>query len=287
MFERPDPVGYSLRTFLASAIGARTSCSATWNKRATPAGRSWWVLSMSARPTSGTVSGSWHSPVAGDSKDVPYRNDQGDKSKPRLTNLGLCRQNWPTPRAEDSEQTGAHGGVADTLTSASRLWPTPAAQDGERGPERTEALQARGGGGKNPALAGAVVFGQWQTPTTQPARQNSYPDAPHIKRPSLQDQAEGVWPTPMAHEARLGYQGRTNPDAKGSLKSLTTFAVDAVGPCPPAPTSTRGKPRGSLNPAWVTQLMGLPDGWLDLPDETLSRLSATARSPKSSRKSAA
>lgn len=34
---------------------------------------------------------------------------------------------WPTPRAEDSEMTGAHRGVPDTLTSATRAaWPTPA-----------------------------------------------------------------------------------------------------------------------------------------------------------------
>lgn len=32
---------------------------------------------------------------------------------------------WPTPRAEDSEQTGGHRGKPDTLTSAVRFWPTP------------------------------------------------------------------------------------------------------------------------------------------------------------------
>ena len=37
----------------------------------------------------------------------------------------IGRMNWPTPRAEDSQQTGAHRGVPDTLTSAVRLWPTP------------------------------------------------------------------------------------------------------------------------------------------------------------------
>lgn len=33
--------------------------------------------------------------------------------------------NWPTPRSEDSEQTGAHRGVADTLNSATKNWQTP------------------------------------------------------------------------------------------------------------------------------------------------------------------
>jgi len=33
-----------------------------------------------------------------------------------------------------------------------------------------------------------------------------------------------------------------------------------------------GASAGQLNPAWVAQLQGLPDGWLDLPDATLDRL---------------
>ncbi len=40
---------------------------------------------------------------------------------------------WPTPRAEDSESSGAHRGTPDTLTSAARLtmdlWPTPTANE--------------------------------------------------------------------------------------------------------------------------------------------------------------
>jgi hypothetical protein len=43
--------------------------------------------------------------------------------------------NWPTPRAEDSESTGAHRGNADTLTSATRLasWATPTSRDHKDG----------------------------------------------------------------------------------------------------------------------------------------------------------
>jgi hypothetical protein len=37
-----------------------------------------------------------------------------------------------------------------------------------------------------------------------------------------------TWATPMAHEARLGYQHR-HEGAKGSQKSLTTQAVEALG----------------------------------------------------------
>jgi hypothetical protein len=36
-----------------------------------------------------------------------------------------------------------------------------------------------------------------------------------------------------------------------------------VGPAAQASRSSSGSSRASLNPAWVAQLLGLPDGWLD------------------------
>lgn len=39
----------------------------------------------------------------------------------------------------------------------------------------------------------------------------------------------GLWPTPMAHEARLGYQRRRG-DSKGSQESLTTVVVNVSAP---------------------------------------------------------
>ena len=253
LFERPDPVGSLLRTCLASALGERTLCSATWKKRATPAGRWWWVLSMSARPTSGTGSGSWATPVAQPANGTPedfLRRKR--ESVARGNTMGICLSDLNM----------------QTQAVAAGNWPTPSAQDGERGAERQSAKDARGSGGT--ALAGAVTFGQWQTPTTQPARQNSYPDAPHIKRPSLQDQAEGMWPTPCAAEAdkiggqpNYGQLGLNNhPAIRGPL-AREPLNKSRAGQQDQVRTSTAGKPRGSLNPAWVTQLMGLPDGWLD------------------------
>jgi hypothetical protein len=38
----------------------------------------------------------------------------------------ILKANWPTPRSEDSESTGAHRGTPDTLTSAAKAaWATP------------------------------------------------------------------------------------------------------------------------------------------------------------------
>jgi len=102
------------------------------------------------------------------------------------------------------------------------------------------------------------------------------------------------WPSPVASEARQGFQDRSN-GKKGSQESLTTVVILAGRPAPANPstngsrqeswvtprtngTSTRPNktsPRqgltlieqaranqsGKLNPRWVETLMGLPVGW--------------------------
>ncbi len=68
-----DRAGWWLRTSLASEAAGRTECCVTWRLRATPAGRSWWVLSMPAPRTGGRACGWWRkallpTPVARDWK---------------------------------------------------------------------------------------------------------------------------------------------------------------------------------------------------------------------------
>lgn len=64
------------------------------------------------------------------------------------------------------------------------------------------------------------------------------------------------YPTPSAHEARLGYQDRSDPKKKGTQQSLTTVVVNKAG--------GRKKCSGHLNPDWVEWLMGVPIGWTEL-----------------------
>lgn len=163
-------------------------------------------------------------------------------------------------------------------------WTTPQAHDAQGTP--TASRHGRYGtkhGGRNlPDHIAAAE--QWQTPSTQPERRNSYPNAPDVKRPCLDDQAKGLltvesvnnWNTPSAQDAK-------NATLPPSLRGRDSV----VGQCLQAHTSIRGKPRGSLNPAWVGQLMGYPDGWLDISAETASKLSATRSARKSSKSSPA
>jgi len=85
---------------------------------------------------------------------------------------------------------------------------------------------------------------------------------------SSTDCKEKAWPTPAAHEARLGYQ-RRHAGAKGTQKSLTTVVIED-GLQDRDKSSTNGKSQessGKLNPNWVEQMMGLPVGWTQLPIE--------------------
>ena len=211
LFGHEDPFGCSLRTFLLSELAATTGYTMRWRRSVTPCGRSWWVLRLSGRRSDETEFGLWPTAVANDDNKSPEAHDaeRGAESRATKAKRGAggvnLREacNWPTPRSEDSEQTGAHE-TPDTLTSASR------------------------------------------------------------------------WCSPNASMAEAGTTSRSG-DRKGELL--------LAGQCRQDHTSTNGKRRGSLNPAWVSQLMGYPDGWLDLPAETLSKLSATPSSRKSRRRS--
>lgn len=68
----------------------------------------------------------WPTPVCGD-KWTPTTPESLAHEVKNGTLRGVVFM-WPTCRAEDSEQTGAHRGKPDTLTSAARTtdWPTPA-----------------------------------------------------------------------------------------------------------------------------------------------------------------
>ena len=118
----------------------------------------------------------------------------------------------------------------------------------------------------------ATGFGLWPTPTGQDnAQVRGEGKTVGTKRGTTLGGAVRMWPTPAAHEARLGYQDRTT-GKKGTQKSLTTEVIDDMG--------GRQATTGQLNPTWVEWLMGFPIGHTDLkPSEMPS-------SRKSSRKSA-
>lgn len=77
---------------------------------------------------------------------------------------------WPTPRREDSESTGGHRGVLDTLTSAARVagWATPCNRDHRHA--NLKPWNQRGGGKKGEQLNNQVVHLLGQTTYGFPAQ---------------------------------------------------------------------------------------------------------------------
>lgn len=205
LFESFDPVGSALRTCLESSIQRLMRCWATWTERATKSGRSYWALTTWGRRTEGSGSsslGGFHSPCAGDAKDVPYRRDHGTKGRERPALL-LQAQNWPTARAEDSESSWARHsrGTVDTLTSAVRTWPTPqsySAPEGMGKPTWTPLDTATRGNWPSPQAHDDKNFGEatsGHSPQLRHARGLLDPESPNTtgSRPACSVVLNPAW----------------------------------------------------------------------------------------------
>jgi hypothetical protein len=129
----------------------------TWSRKATPSGLRIFRLRAVARRTSGKGCTGWPSPTAQEAGSTPEaflqrKRDavaRGSQMGICLTDLGLLAKaveplsGWATPRAEDSESTGAHAGTPDTLTSQARVsgWNTPTVNDAKQMDATTQDAQ--------------------------------------------------------------------------------------------------------------------------------------------------
>lgn len=174
-------------------------------------------------------------------------------------------EGWPTPRAEEAGDytycNGDHDKPFLTLTGQVKQWPTPQANDdkglGPNTPGHSPQLRHM----PEELAAGASTMPQ--LPANSEA--NSTREQPNTDPAS-------DWQTPQACQSIGGHRSRGGKRANELL--LAGQAVQASG-------NMSGRGRGSLNSAWVSQLMGYPDGWLDLPTEVLSGLLETQSSRKS------
>ena len=121
----------------------------------------------------------------------------------------------------------------DQVAHPGLMWPTPSQRD------------YKGGSGTIKEKDGKYYRQSDKTGTKYGVRLDALIEYQHRK----------MYPTPAAHEGRLGYQ-RRDTGKKGTQKSLTTIVIDDEG--------GREKTTGQLNPTWVEWLMGYPKGWTDL-----------------------
>ena len=109
----------------------------------------------------------------------------------------------------------------------------------------------------------------WRPPDTAP-NGPSPPPRTSEPRTAASGSSSLLWATPIASEARQGFQDRTR-GKRGAQESLSTQVMKPQGGAGTAP----------LNPAWVEALMGFDPGWTELPPEVIAGLSRPARSKRS------
>ena len=180
----------------------------------------------------------WQTPTSADGGS----KSRGGKRKGELL-LGGQVKAWPTPRSEDSEQTGAHRGTPDTLTSAARQWPTPNASlaDGGHGVKNCSETGRKPDGSKASVDLSDMVKREWPTPNSMDAERGAESRATKKARNSggvnLREAAN--WPTPKSRDVK-GQSQRGEHQPGDALPNM-------VGLHAPASDNTTGKPRGLLN----------------------------------------
>lgn len=292
--------GVFSRMFTDTSRWGSTMCYLTWKPLATPAGRSLFRLLPWVPRTGGIASGFLPTPAAQEPGiDATHLVDR-DGNTPthvnqrlyhretgRVVQDGLTQyvQFFPTPTTSDGNGPGRHGdGAPDLRTFVSeepepRMWPTP----------RTEGFDAGRHRGKADSLHAAVkeAEGQdfWPTPTAHGLhnRSDASPKAGDglstaVKRsmiptPTARDWKDGSSIENVPENGLLGRWAVNNPEPDFFP---TPMPSDVLGG-----RTTKGKDRpdehgirkvvgGKLSAAWVSRLMGYPDGWMeDLPPDPL------------------
>lgn len=148
-----------------------------------------------------------------------------------------------------------------TFDSVCTGWPMPKANEKAQSPEAHEKGFF--------SLMDVAQLAGWSSPTATDGRRGSLPPRSSDTGIPLDQMVQlVVWETPMAHEARLGYQNRHN-GKKGTQESLTTQVINSIIGVPA--TSSHAVTENSdesqqvrkvLNPAFGLWLMGFPQSWM-------------------------
>lgn len=196
-----------------------TASMMTWKRKATPSGRLYCQLAVSAPRTAGTDCGLWVSPTAQDHSRGVAPSRLQDKGIPLTQQVGNIMALWQTPVADDSveREKGKFNSRGEPKLSAQALWPT-ATSNCSTG----AGTQGRDGGMNLQTAA------MWATPSSR-----DWKDSPGMSK-------EGINPD--------GSQ-RTRMDQLPRQIPLETSNGS------PAPTEKRGQ----LNPEFVSWLMGIPN----------------------------
>ena len=259
----------SWKTSQRFLLGGWVTFSGTWPRSGMMRNGTVYELPTWAPPTVESGCSLWPTPLA---NDATGGSVQGYNAETKAGTPSLARmvRLWPTPsaanpndsesletwaaRREELKAKGTNGnGCGTPLGVAVRLWPTPTRADGESGPGR--AASAEG----SPNLRTAA---QWATPTARDWKsgQASAATMARNSRPLNEQVVAKMWPTPNAFDSIEMVQNRT-PEQHAAREAALKAKNPKLGELQKPLAMMVGA--GSLNPAWVSQLMGFPPGWTD------------------------
>lgn len=233
---KSDPVGLLVKTLLASPRWASTACYLTWKRRVTPARQFYYQLAVSAPRTVGTDFGFLPTPTA------CLHNDQEDVN------------GW-LERRERVKLTANNGnGMGMPLAIAVKLLPTP------------DASLATGG-----KLTNRETVSDSGRTANGSKRQISLPDRLRrlLPTPTTNDQENASLP-----ESQRNRDGLAGSILRGELLPTPTAQLGKHS----APTEWEKEHRpahlhvkagGSLNPRFVSEMMGYPASYCELQPTTI------------------
>ena len=222
---KSSPLGSLAKMLLESSIWGSTMCLLTWKAKATKQGRLYFQLAVSVPRTGGTGSQLWATPNTKD--HLPQRS-------PESTQAMLMRSR--KKRVSNlREQVG---------TGDMRLWPTPTVPNGGR------------------SVASVT---DWRSPQT------AYKNGKKVQVDL--NAAVKMWPTPRANDSKKA--GNCANESRNGLPAAVLYPTPRANSATGASwaegrqggsdlQTTVAEPGRMLSAAWVTRLMGFPDGWLDL-----------------------
>lgn len=188
-----------------------------------------------------------------------------------LTGCSVTWRRRVTPAARWWWVLGTSERRTDGTESGS--WATPTARDYKGGPDW--ARRTRKGASRLPSDQTLADQVEWPTPDAMVANDGEGLMTWLSRRERLRAKrvngngmgtpltiAVQLWPTPTSSDANQS--GAAGYSTHNGRHAGTTLTDATVGPRGPESRSTAGRNRGRLNPRWVAQLMGFPDGWLDI-----------------------
>ena len=188
----------------------------------------------------------------------------------KSVSLDRWAERWMTPNTMDSlppksqkaldhEYThrpnrSSPGNLRDQIAVAEgkSTWPTPRAREGNAGAPRSKGSKHNAGRG----YLDGVVQEKWPTPKSQDSKHGPLTEwEKNTNHPGTKDSLRYKvmmkWPTPTVSDAKGSGPAIIRKDGKSRMDRLD-YATEQDA------TSLN---KGSLNPNWVSWLMGIPTGW--------------------------